>query len=343
MSNHLIRAEDITKEYTLPAEEITAANRVSLEIEEGEFVSLMGPSGSGKTTLLDVMGYLTRITSGRLTVLGKDVSTAGERELVAVRCGRVGFVFQDFLLIPTLTALENVELPLRFARQPTNRGRGAYLLGHMGLGHMMHRLTKELSGGERQRVALARALVASPAILFADEPTGNLDTRNSVAVFELFQALNREEGVTIVVATHDEEFGSRASRVIRLVDGRVASDTRRNGSSRRGTGRRHAAADVNLSPLRGGLTPESFVSRAVFLPRASPPTGAMAADMRERLRPFRRHHGALVFPQAFLGGGRVVVGVPPLSLLTPGVSRAPAGASGPARHPQDQRSSSGRS
>ncbi len=239
MWEQLIRAENVTKKYSLPAEEIAAVNQVSLEIGAGEFVSLMGPSGSGKTTLLDVIGCLTRITSGRLTVLGTDVSTASERELVAVRRGRIGFVFQDFLLIPTLTALENVELPLRFARLPTDRGGGKYLLERVGLGHMMHRLPKELSGGERQRVAIARALVTSPAILLADEPTGNLDTRNSVAVFELFHALNQEERVTIVVATHDEELGSRASRVIRLVDGRVVSDTRAHGPQ--ATDRRYAA------------------------------------------------------------------------------------------------------
>ena len=224
MNDILVEARGVSKVYRTPAEEIAAVDRVDLEIASGEFVSLMGPSGSGKTTLLDVIGCLTSITSGRLVVMGRDVSNAKERELVAMRRGGIGFVFQDFLLIPTLTALENVELPLSFARRPADRARAARLLEKVGLGRRLNHLPKELSGGERQRAAIARALVASPKLLLADEPTGNLDTKNSRDVYELFRALNAEDGLTIVVATHDAGLGSGAGRVVRLEDGRVCDD-----------------------------------------------------------------------------------------------------------------------
>jgi putative ABC transport system ATP-binding protein len=221
MEETIIKAEGLTKIFRLPAEEIVAVDHVDLEINKGDFVSLMGPSGSGKTTLLDLIGCLDSISSGRLTVFGRDVSDIKEDRLVSVRRGRIGFVFQEFLLLPELTAIENVELPMTFARMPVDRTRALGLLDKVGLGHRANHLPRELSGGERQRVAIARSLAASPNLLLADEPTGNLDTKNSRDVFSVFEKLNSEDGLTIVAATHDEGLGSRASRVVHLVDGRI--------------------------------------------------------------------------------------------------------------------------
>ena len=221
MQKTMIETEGLTKVFTLPAEEIVAVDGVDLKIAEGDFVSLMGPSGSGKTTLLDLLGCLDSISSGRLTVFGQDVSQVGEDDLVAVRRGRIGFVFQEFLLLPELTAIENVELPITFARMPRDRDRALELLEKVGLGGRANHLPKELSGGERQRVAIARSLAASPSLLLADEPTGNLDTANSREIWSVFERLNGQDGLTIIVATHDEKLGSRADRVVHLVDGRI--------------------------------------------------------------------------------------------------------------------------
>jgi putative ABC transport system ATP-binding protein len=221
MAETLIRAEKLTKVYTLAAEKIYAVNGVDLEIKAGEFISLMGPSGSGKTTLLDLIGCLDSITSGRLEVLGKDVSRVSEDKLVENRRGAISFIFQDFLLIPSLTALENVELPLRFARLKCERERSVALLKRLGLGHRINHLPKQMSGGEKQRVAIARALAISPRLLLADEPTGNLDTKSSQEIFDVFTQLNREDGLTIVVTTHNPKLGAQASRTIYLQDGRI--------------------------------------------------------------------------------------------------------------------------
>jgi len=220
MGKHIIKAEKLTKIYKLSAEEIYAVNGVDLEVNPGDFVAIMGPSGSGKTTLLDIIGCLDSISGGRLEVFGKDVSQIKEKRLVNIRRGNMGFVFQEFLLIPSLTALENVELPLFFARRTQERSKSIELLKKVGLGKRVNHLPKELSGGERQRVAIARALAISPKLLIADEPTGNLDTKSSQEIFDIFKRLN-QEGLTIVMATHDEKLGSQANQVIRLVDGKI--------------------------------------------------------------------------------------------------------------------------
>jgi len=203
-----------------------AVDAVDLAIEEGDFVSLMGPSGSGKTTLLDLIGCLDSVTSGRLVVLGHDVSDASESDLVSVRRGAIGFVFQDFLLIPELTAAENVQLPSVFARSMPDKEGAVALLEQVGLADKADRLPKELSGGERQRVAIARSLASSNGLLLADEPTGNLDSANSDAVFSVFERLNAERGLTVVLATHDGAIGSRTPRSIRMHDGAIAEDRR---------------------------------------------------------------------------------------------------------------------
>ena len=216
----IVRAEGLTKVFTLPAERIVAVDDVDLEIQRGDFVTVMGPSGSGKTTLLDLLGCLEAATSGKLTVLGRDVSTASEDELVSLRRARIGFVFQEFLLLPELTALENVRLPAAFARRPMARDEAMELLGRVGLESRANHLPKELSGGERQRVAVARSLAMSSDLLLADEPTGNLDSKNSRDVFDLFRRLN-DGGLTIIATTHDERLGATADRSIHLEDGRV--------------------------------------------------------------------------------------------------------------------------
>jgi putative ABC transport system ATP-binding protein len=221
MDNILIKAEKINKIYRLPAEEIKAVRDLDMEVRRGEFIAIMGPSGSGKTTLLDILGCLDSVSNGRLEVLGKDVSRLKERFLVTLRRKNIGFVFQDFLLIPTLTALENVELPLLFARLPCEREKSIGLLKKLGLAQRINHLPKELSGGERQRVAIARALVTDPKILFADEPTGNLDTKSGEQIFQIIKELNQKEGLTVVMTTHNIKFGSQSKRIIYLKDGRI--------------------------------------------------------------------------------------------------------------------------
>lgn len=221
MGECIIKAEKLTKIYKLPAEQISAVRDADLEIFAGDFISIMGPSGSGKTTLLDSIGCLTTISSGKLTVLGKDVSAAAESTLVSIRRRFIGFVFQDFLLIPTLTVLENVLLPLYFAKAPQDRQKAISILEKVGLGHRINHLPAQISGGEKQRVAIARALIKSPKLLLADEPTGNLDSKSSQEIFDLFKQLNEQEGLTIVVVTHNPKLGSRASRTVYLQDGRI--------------------------------------------------------------------------------------------------------------------------
>jgi len=221
MKECIIKAEKLTKIYALPAEKIQAVKDIDLEIYAGDFIAIMGPSGSGKTTLLDSLGCLGKITSGKLTVLGKDVSQANESRLVSLRRRFISFVFQDFLLIPTLTALENVELPLYFARTKQDRRQAVELLKKVGLGQRINHLPKELSGGEKQRVAIARALATSPKVLFADEPTGNLDTKSSQEIFDLFRKLGKEDNLTLVVTTHNPKLGLQADSIVYLKDGRI--------------------------------------------------------------------------------------------------------------------------
>ena len=223
MANILIKADKINKVYKLFAEEINAVKDLDLEISQGEFIAIMGPSGSGKTTLLDILGCLDRVSTGKLKVLDKDVSTLKESSLVKIRRANIGIVFQEFLLIPTLTAIENVKLPLLFSGLPQDRQQAINLLKKVGLGNRINHLPKELSGGERQRVAIARALVTSPKILFADEPTGNLDTKSGQQIVDIFKELNQNDGLTIVLSTHNNKLGLQAKRLVYLKDGRIVS------------------------------------------------------------------------------------------------------------------------
>jgi len=221
MKKTIIKATGLTKVYIRGTEEVYAVNDIDLDITDGDFIALMGPSGSGKTTLLDLIGCLDNISSGKLEVFGKDVSRVKENSLVGLRRGRIGFIFQEFLLIPSLTAIENVELSLHFARRQQDRKKLLQLFEKVGLGHRVNHLPKEMSGGERQRVAIARALAVSPRFLIADEPTGNLDTRSSQEIFDIFKKINKEEGLTIILATHNPRLGSQADRIIYMRDGRI--------------------------------------------------------------------------------------------------------------------------
>jgi ABC-type lipoprotein export system ATPase subunit len=220
-------ASGLCRVYRRGAERIHALKGIDLTITAGEFVGVVGPSGAGKTTLLNLLGLMDRPTSGSLTVLGSDVTHRGAR-LDALRRRNVGFVFQEFYLLPGLTALENVLLPSLWARDVVTRDgrardRGLELLRMVGLEHRASHRPAELSGGEMQRVAIARALAGSPRLLLADEPTGNLDTKTRDGVISLLPTLNRDSGLTVVLATHDLSLESRFTRVIRLEDGVVVN------------------------------------------------------------------------------------------------------------------------
>lgn len=219
----MIRTQNLTKIYTDGAP-VRALDGVNLEIAAGEFVAITGPSGSGKSTLLNLIGTLDRPTSGRVVVDGVDVSTLRGDALADFRRERIGFVFQMFHLVPTLTALENVMLPLVPYRRGLKfrlEGRAKELLEVIGLGDRLHHLPGQLSGGEQQRVAIARALINTPKVILADEPTGNLDSKAGAEIVALLRTLNRERGITVLVATHNATVAEQADRTIRLRDGRV--------------------------------------------------------------------------------------------------------------------------
>jgi putative ABC transport system ATP-binding protein len=221
----VVRATEITKEFRTGKVVVHALRGISLEIEAGEMVAIVGPSGSGKSTLLGLLGGLDTPTSGRVEVGSLDITDMNERQLADVRSAKVGFVFQTFNLIPTLTALENVALPAQFARsrskvKPMQRARD--LLTMVGLGDRLKHRPAELSGGEQQRVALARAMVNQPALILADEPTGNLDSASGDRVLETLEQMRRETGTTLVVVTHDSSVAARADRVLQLHDGQIA-------------------------------------------------------------------------------------------------------------------------
>jgi putative ABC transport system ATP-binding protein len=221
----LIALRDVVKVHAQgsPAE-VRALDGVSFAIERGDYVAIIGESGSGKTTLMHLLGALDRPTSGSVHVAGHDLSSATRRDLQRFRSREVGFIFQGFNLVPSLDALENVELAAHYARRgPADARRAAEALLHeVGLAERMHHRPAQLSGGQQQRVAIARALVNEPALLLADEPTGELDSKTAGGVLELLERLNRERGQTIVMVTHNPAVWKRASRVIELADGRLA-------------------------------------------------------------------------------------------------------------------------
>ncbi len=219
----MIELIDVVKKYRIGAYEVTALNGVNLKVDEGEFVIIMGPSGSGKSTLLYLIGCLDKPTSGRVLIDGIDTSKLNDRKLTELRRDKIGFIFQQYHLIPTLTALENVELPMVFkgVSKGKRMRRAEELLELVGLGEKKDRKPKELSGGEQQRVAIARALANEPSILLCDEPTGNLDTKSGKVVMDIIKRLNVEEDVTVVLVTHDPSLKVYGDRVIRIRDGRI--------------------------------------------------------------------------------------------------------------------------
>jgi len=221
----ILRCESLTRAYPSGGREITVLRDITFELEAGRMLAITGPSGSGKSTLLGLLAGLDRPTSGRVLLDGHDLSALGEDERARLRSERVGFVFQSFHLIPTLTALENVQVPLEL-RGEDARGRAAELVERVGLKDRAHHYPAQLSGGEQQRVAVARAFVNRPKLLFADEPTGNLDAANGQNVVALLAELNREIGTTVVLVTHEPELAARADRVLRLRDGAIAEDAR---------------------------------------------------------------------------------------------------------------------
>jgi ABC-type lipoprotein export system ATPase subunit len=219
----VIELEEVRKTYRKGTEEIRALDGVSLRIGQGEFVAVMGPSGSGKSTLMNVLGLLDTPDSGAYLLDGKDVRTLTADQRAAIRNERIGFVFQAFPLLPRTTAVENVELPLVYSERREANGLGRKALERVGLGDRALHFPNELSGGQQQRVAIARALVQEPALILADEPTGNLDSTSSGEILEIFRSLNRT-GTTIVVITHDLNVARHADRIVSIVDGRIRAD-----------------------------------------------------------------------------------------------------------------------
>lgn len=223
MSASMIVAEDVTKIYRSQAVQVRALDGVSLRVNEGEIVAVMGASGSGKTTLLNCLAGLDTIDSGKIVVAGQNLAELSEHAMTDFRAATMGFIFQSFNLLPVLTVMENVELPLLIARYSPSvaRERAEAMLSQVGLAHRLPHYPAELSGGQRQRVAIARALIHEPAILWADEPTGSLDSDASQEIMNLLRELNRTRGQTIVLVTHAQEIGAQADRMIHMRDGRI--------------------------------------------------------------------------------------------------------------------------
>ena len=220
----MIELEEVTKTYQMGTVEVPALRGVSLSIGQGEMLAIMGPSGSGKSTLMNIIGCLDVPTTGTYLLEGQDVGSLSDDRLAEIRNQKIGFIFQTYNLLPRLTALANVELPLLYGNGRDRRRRALEALEKVGLGDRVRHRPPELSGGQQQRVGIARALVKDPALLLADEPTGNLDSRSSEEIVAILQRLNQEEGLTVVVVTHEPDIAASTRRVIATRDGMVVSD-----------------------------------------------------------------------------------------------------------------------
>jgi putative ABC transport system ATP-binding protein len=224
----LIELRDVRKVYDLGEVQVQALRSATLTIEQGEYIALMGPSGSGKSTLMNTLGCLDRPTGGSYLLAGKEIAAMSADERARIRNERIGFVFQNFNLLARTSALENVEVPLLYSRRVSARERherAVRILQQVGLGDRLDHHPSQLSGGQQQRVAIARALVNEPSILMADEPTGNLDTRTSKEIIQLFRQLNEQAGITVIVVTHDQDVARYAKRIVALRDGEIVADT----------------------------------------------------------------------------------------------------------------------
>lgn len=221
----LIQLNNITKVYVMGETEVHALRGISLTIQQGEMVAIMGPSGSGKSTLMNIIGCLDRPTSGEYLLEGVNVGELTDDELAIIRNEKIGFVFQQYMLLQRTTALRNVELPMLYGRgRPDRQERARRALEAVGMGDRLHHRPNELSGGQQQRVAIARALVNEPRIIMADEPTGALDTRTGAEIMGIFQRLNAEQGITVILVTHEHDVAQHAERIISVRDGQIADD-----------------------------------------------------------------------------------------------------------------------
>ena len=225
MSDVILRCQSLGRTYRSGGQNLTVLKDISFSLQQGEFLAILGPSGSGKTTLLGLLAGLDQPTAGSVHLDGQALGTLSEDERARLRVEKIGFVFQSFQLIPTLTAQENVQVPLELRAEPDAIPRARELLARVGLRGREHHYPAQLSGGEQQRVALARGFSSRPRLLFADEPTGNLDANTGATIIELMVNLNNELGTTLVLVTHDLDLAARAHRTIRLADGRIVADT----------------------------------------------------------------------------------------------------------------------
>jgi putative ABC transport system ATP-binding protein len=225
MSDAILRCQSLSRTYRSGSRDLTVLKDITFDVSPGEFLAILGPSGSGKTTLLGLLAGLDLPSSGTVHLDGQQLGSMTEDERARLRVEKIGFVFQSFQLMPTLTAQENVQVPLELRGESEARTRARDLLNRVGLSGREHHYPVQLSGGEQQRVALARAFSTGPKILFADEPTGNLDAGTGATIIELMGGLNNDQGTTLILVTHDLELAARARRTIRLADGRLSGDT----------------------------------------------------------------------------------------------------------------------
>ncbi|MGA2409406.1 MAG: ABC transporter ATP-binding protein/permease, partial [Candidatus Binataceae bacterium] len=295
----VIEIAEVDKTYTIGEEiKIRALRGVSFAIDRGEFAAIMGASGSGKSTLMNLIGCLDRPTSGHYLLEGVDVASLSEEQLAAIRSRRIGFIFQNFNLLSRTSTLENVELPLFYSGWPSDgAARAQDLVTMVGLSGRERNYPSQLSGGQQQRVAIARALINEPAILLADEPTGNLDSTNSIEILEMITRLNRERGLTVIVVTHDAEVAAYADRVITFRDGVIVSDTRTDRSDQKRPDRAAAAASASANEQ----------SRATKIERENLWTfGVMALTAAARALDRNKLRAALTMLGIFIGVAAVI-------------------------------------